>query len=89
MPWGPGHSSRLRPVVTELPSDERGGAAPLLSTRSLSSKGAVKLTLPLPGAGAVLYVVIPNATCQQPREPGVRVSFAPVLPFGSRKGILR
>lgn len=69
MPWGPSHSSRLRPVVTELPSDEHGGAAPLLSTRSLSTKGAMKLTLPLPGAGAVLYTVIPNAACQQPREP--------------------
>ena len=89
MSWGPSHSSHQRPVGTDQPNAERGRAAPLLSTRSLSTKGAMKLTLPLPGAGGTLCVVIPSATCQQAREPRVCVSFAPILPFGSRKGSLR
>lgn len=61
MPWCPSRSSRLRPMATELPSDERGGAAPPLSSRSLSPQGAPKLPALLSGAGALLCVFPPSS----------------------------
>lgn len=86
MPWGPSQSSRLRPVVMELPSEECGGSSSLLSMRSFSTKGAMKLTLPVPVLGLCSVWLFPAPPAKWPREPGV--SFAPILPLGSRKARL-